>query len=260
MHVRQYERLDLPTFWAGNSLKLGDCLLKAEHNAKDKPILNTGCKTFDRQSSGFTTGNIIADTLSGQHVRAATRVIMPMYEEEARKYDKRNGAGAFARDNKDNVNAVAKPGHLQDFDLKHFIGHVPSGVITQIKRLLAEEDGIIYLLFHRTAQGKVIHGVILTDTNYRLMLTAVGERQVNRNVVDAMIPYLAITNKKIEELARTLTKRMKLSIELDVDVCGDIRDFSESVKAVIDNLFPMRFRRADSTGYPIRKTMEVRLE
>jgi len=110
----------------------------------NKMKINTGHKTFDAQTNIISTGNIIANTIIGNHIRAFN--------------DCHNGF-----ENKES-------GHLQDWDLDKF-DYVPQGWKDRM-RANPDMKYILYEVFHHNSNGnKISHGMILTDYDKNHMHT-----------------------------------------------------------------------------------------
>ena len=145
----------------------------------DKMLFESGHKTFDSQTNIITTGNIIANTLIGKHVRAHTDVVVGMSQPDR------------------------PPGWLQDFDLHFWRGNtkMPGVVMKKIKELARESSVWVYELRHWGRRKerwsgwqdvKVVHGYIITDSEDKALATCVtGPTYKSHFVVSAALPYLA---------------------------------------------------------------------
>lgn len=116
---------------------------KIEWLNDDRMKIDTGHKAFDLQTNIISTGNIIANTLHGWHVRA--------------HWDVEVGFGQPPR----------KPGELQLFDLGWF-DHMPTRVKRWVRELAEEQSVWVYHLFHYNSGGrarsprKISHGWVVT--------------------------------------------------------------------------------------------------
>jgi hypothetical protein len=136
----------------------------------DQMVFESGHKTFDAQTNLIGTGNIIANTLYGRHIR-------PFTETEC--------------------NGFTRPeGHLQDFDLGWFT-NIPLPVRRYIEDHLFDESGWLYSLHHYTGSGfwkpakKIVHGWVLTTSDYKLRaLFYTGPTYKSDLVVDEAALYL----------------------------------------------------------------------
>jgi hypothetical protein len=118
----------------------------------DKMLLESGHKTFNRQTNLITYGNVIANTMYGRFIR-------PFTETECNGYTR-------------------EPGHLQKFDLDWYtlIGRQPAVPKTVYKmvRELAQQNQIILYQFHHwtTRRGrsfKIVHGYVITSPDKKLL-------------------------------------------------------------------------------------------
>jgi hypothetical protein len=114
--------------------------------------INSGCKAFDKQCQGITTGNFIANTFLSLYIR-------PRAQTECNGFQN-------------------PPGHLQEFDLLPFARpdlHMRSAMDFIRKLPLAQTQSLLLTaVFHtsRDRQGRtilVVHGAVLTDTMLRLI-------------------------------------------------------------------------------------------
>jgi len=105
--------------------------------------LKSGHKTFDQQTNVISRGNIIAETMFGQHIRPRNEVL-------------------------DAIGQSRKPGELQNFDLGYF-RNLPRPLYHYIKDNFIEHGGWLYEFFHFNGSQKVIHGYILTDGSHNLL-------------------------------------------------------------------------------------------
>lgn len=151
-----------------------DSYLQKKVWSKDgnKMIITTGHVRFDKQTNALGTGNYWANTMHGGFIRPFTEVY--------------NGAMVYE-----------KPGHLQEFDLAYYkdIG-TPHEVLDAVRKEARDKSVIFYVLFHfytrRGYQQRIIHGYILTTTDYRLIkYWNTGPTYKSYFVIDGCLPYLA---------------------------------------------------------------------
>jgi len=149
-----------------------------EKRAKLKPIewdnpnkmhIETGHKTFDRQTVCLSCGNCWAPTQHSSYVRAWNDTVNP-------------------------VGQKVTPGHLQNYDLRYFWDiRTPKYVIDKVKEHSHDKEVIFYALFHWTNDGhRIIDGYILTDKDYKLIQAwTTGPTWKSSLVVYGAMPYLA---------------------------------------------------------------------
>lgn len=131
-------------------------------------VINSGHRTFDRHAYGLMTGNVISDTQLSLFVRAR---------------------------NETACNGFTFPvGHLMETDLKSFTGP-GSEVAKRFIRNVIDDDTrvILYKIRHWSpGQGEVVHGWVVTDTDYRFIRRFdCGPTRKSRQVLDAVIPYIS---------------------------------------------------------------------
>ena len=148
---------------------------KIEWVNEDKMLFESGHKTFDRQTNIITTGNIIANTLLGKHIRA--------YTELSNGFEDR------------------PPGHLQNFDLCWWRDgdRMPRSVIKKIRELAYNNGVWVYQLMHYNRQ-RVVHGYVVTNEQHKALATFLtGPTYKSSYVLIAALPYLADDINKAEE-------------------------------------------------------------
>jgi len=122
---------------------------KIEWENPNKMKINTGHKTFDKQTNIISTGNIVANTLNGACIRAYT--------------DNHNGF-------------EDRPlGYLQNWDLtKNFNENIPTCMRDHVSMADRESKHILYKVRHFNRDREIIHGYILTkgrDNDYEHVKT-----------------------------------------------------------------------------------------
>jgi len=134
----------------------------------NKMKIETGHKTFDQQTNIISYGNIIANTMVGFYIRAYNDTVNP-------------------------VGQTRPLGYLQDFDLQNWRNELYRyRLMNKVKAHLVNRAGILYRLFHYNKNQRIIHGFILTDTDYNLIEKwVVGPTYKSWDVVLGCEPYLA---------------------------------------------------------------------
>lgn len=131
---------------------------KIEWINSDKMLIETGHKTFDRQTNIITTGNVIAPTMYGTCIRSYYTPTNP-------------------------VGTPCNPGDMQRFDLASYgLRSMPEIVRRSVRQLSLNRDVWIYEIFHSYrprikntwARGyrlgdwrKYIHGYLITTMDHR---------------------------------------------------------------------------------------------
>lgn len=103
-------------------------------------VMESGHKTFDRQTNCISTGNVIANTELGWFIRPSTDL-------ECNGHDFVTGA-------------------LQAYDLKDFerLGLSIGYLRRHVEKLVDQHDGgILYAFFHLNGEHVIVHGLVLTD-------------------------------------------------------------------------------------------------
>lgn len=122
---------------------------KIEWDNPNKMKIDTGHKTFDKQTNIISTGNIIANTMIGNYIRAYNDVTMG-YKDPQEK------------------------GHLQNWDLDKF-DYVPSGWRERMQYESPDQKFILYEIFHyQTSTLRYTHGMILTTDKHEHVKTYCG--------------------------------------------------------------------------------------
>jgi len=132
----------------------------------NKMHIETGHRTFDRQTNLISTGNIVANTIIGRHVRA--------------------------HNNLNGWDGPCEPGYLQDFDLSSFrFGVMPSHVREYIKSAAVDESVWVYHLFHYNGNRRIIHGWVITSHDHKpLRKFVIGPTRKSYDVVYEAAKYL----------------------------------------------------------------------
>lgn len=102
-------------------------------------------KTFNRQVSCISTGNQIGNTVYSSYIRAY---------------------------NDTECNGYTNPkGHLQEYDLGWLVEEAPRETKDFIRRQEKNRRFILYVFFHWNNGTRIIHGVVITDTEYNHVRT-----------------------------------------------------------------------------------------
>jgi hypothetical protein len=148
--------------------------------------INTGHKTFDRQTNIISNGNVIANTMTGLHIRSWDTTRLSHIDEE-------------------------RPlGHLFNFDIKPFDEY---GALQRvyfrgtwwrvrdiIRELLENESGWLYAFHHYNGamikRNRVNHGLILTHYNHVLWKTwVIGPTYKSWNVINECAKYVSFIDE-----------------------------------------------------------------
>ena len=107
----------------------------------NKPVgVNTGCKSFDKQTNFLSCGNVIAPTMIGWNIRAYTQT-------ECNRF-------------------TFEPGHLQNYDLRNFVrNNIPASILKFVREITADSDAWLYMFFHYSGDKKIVHGYVVADKN-----------------------------------------------------------------------------------------------
>jgi len=133
----------------------------------NKMFMDTGHRTFDRQTNIVSTGNIIAATQLAYFVRG---------ELELRCWGPE----------------VYEPGHLRNYDLGNW-PQMPSHVRKTIIRATqgTKESVWVSEFFHYRGERKVIHGYVVTTHGHKLLHSFVtGPTYKSSLVIEGVIPYV----------------------------------------------------------------------
>lgn len=113
----------------------------------NKMAIDTGHRTFDSQTNIISTGNLIANTVLGAHIRPynETRIMNGEHRE---------------------------PGYLQRWDLENF-SNLPLHVRLIVQAYGADNGTYLYRFHHFNNRKKIIHGYILTSDDHRFLYRSV---------------------------------------------------------------------------------------
>lgn len=143
------------------------------HNGGMRQIINTGCKTFDKQTSIIASGNQLARTMYGTYIRSSKILECNGYQNP--------------------------PGYLQDFDLKNFKDYATKRVLDKTRYYADQHPKgcCLYMFFHfitnrKTHEKKrLVHGFIICDYDGEI-LEKIYTRHSNSShqIVDECAYYL----------------------------------------------------------------------
>jgi hypothetical protein len=136
----------------------------------NKMKIETGHKTFDRQTNAIFTGNVISNT---------------QYSKWIRPYNETKCYGG-----------ERPKGYLQDWDLDNFT-NLPYTVRSYVKKI-AIDDPVILYEFHSYSNGvKIIHGYVVTTKNHELLNYFItGPTYKSHDVILKCIEYVSKSNQK----------------------------------------------------------------
>ena len=114
---------------------------KARWDNPNKMHIESGFKTFDKQTTLITTGNVIAPTQTSWFIRPYNEIINGGYE--------------------------GKPGDFLAYDLKHFVDPIPKRMKDVLLDKARTESYILYKFFvMRKDKTTDVIGYVLTDYHY----------------------------------------------------------------------------------------------
>lgn len=113
---------------------------KATWDNPNKMHIDSGFKTFDKQTTLITTGNVIAPTQTSWFIRPFNEVKNGYYE--------------------------GKPGEFLEYDLKHFIDPIPHQMKEKLYDKNRTESYILYKFFVMNKKETDVIGYVLTDSHY----------------------------------------------------------------------------------------------
>lgn len=141
---------------------------KSVYNAAGtKQIINTGFKTFDRQTNIISTGNVMASTQYSSYIR-------PWSETEC--------------------NGLTRPcGELMNYDMKPFSGYrIPIPITDIIEDKERKESVILYVFFIWKKHQLEPLCWVLTDYNHNLLKKYVCNwTQKRMNAMNEIVKYVA---------------------------------------------------------------------
>jgi len=138
---------------------------KIEWVTPNKMLIDTGHKTFDRQTNYIDTGNVIANTQHSGYIRA---------------FQQTGHAGL-----------TYGPGELQAFDLDGF-RDIPAHVKKYVREQAHARSVILYRFFHHNSKRTITHGWVVTTDNYTLLRSVItGPTDKSRYVIQEVTQYIA---------------------------------------------------------------------
>lgn len=149
-------------------------MLQPEFTNPNKMSINTGHKTFDRQTNLITHGNVIANTQYSSHIHSFNTTAKPL--------------PPWDRDD----------GYFQDFDCENFKDAIvtPGRIIRLAKDFANQFDGIyLYAFFHIHKKERIIHGFVFTKSSnddfidYQVTNHRSWER--SRLILRTVVPYIS---------------------------------------------------------------------
>lgn len=136
----------------------------------DKMSIDTGCKTFDRQTNIVSTGNIIANTQAAFYIRGELNCT------------------CWGGDR--------PPGHLRNFDFGNFRG-LPGYIRDRIILHTNGTDRSVWVskFFHFSRERQIVHGYIITTPDHKLLEKFVtGPTYKSELVIEGVLPYVVENN------------------------------------------------------------------
>lgn len=140
---------------------------KIEWKNPNKMMMESGHKTFDRQTNYIGTGNVFSNTQTGLFIRGYN-------ETECNGF-------------------TFQKGELQKSDLKGWYG-MPQQVHKALSKHATDESVILYKFFHQDGQGElIVHGYVMTTNKYELIdYFVVGPTYKSWNVINECIRYVSV--------------------------------------------------------------------
>jgi hypothetical protein len=138
---------------------------RAQFVNPNKMLMESGHKTFDRQTNLITRGNVYSNTQISSYIRP---------------YNQTEWNGK-----------TVQKGELQNYDLK-FFGKLPFEVEEAVRAYAKDKSIILYMFFHRNSdKEKIVHGYVITDTQYRLIdFFVTGPTYKSYNVIKECSQYV----------------------------------------------------------------------
>ena len=145
----------------------------------NKMHIDTGHKTFDRQTRCISTCASISSTQFGGGVRPVTEIMNA-------------GIGPFAH------------GELQKYDLGqwHKDAHPAAKQVAKKYADKLNKSVMLHHFFHRTKGKKYVHGYAVTSGEKILAIVYNGFRYKSNRVVDVCCEYLGETTSETERIYR----------------------------------------------------------
>jgi hypothetical protein len=141
-------------------------LKKIEWVNDNKMKFESQHKAFNRWVNCIGTGNMISDGQFSSYIR-------PESETECNGF-------------------TSPTGHLREFDLKPFQPFLPHNVREAVLSATKRKQMILYMFSHISRGERVIHGFILTESNYKLVRKFYINRSVkSRSVIDEAALYVS---------------------------------------------------------------------
>lgn len=132
--------------------------------------IETGHKTFDRQTNLISFGNIVSNTQYSKWIRPYNET--KCYGQERPK------------------------GYLQDWDLDYF-ENLPNYVRNYIKETAIDDPVILYEFRSYNNNTKIIHGYVVTNKDHELLNYFVtGPTYKSYDVIKKCIKYVSKSNQK----------------------------------------------------------------
>jgi hypothetical protein len=131
----------------------------------NKMFINTGHKTFDKQTNVLFFGNGCANTMNSYSIRAYNNTVNP-------------------------VGQYREPGFLQDFDMNN--RNIPAVVKRFVKAVAIDKNVNLVNLFHFSNDKKVSHAWIVTESDGELITVFYDNyKQKTLDIVSECLPYFS---------------------------------------------------------------------
>jgi len=203
MRQKLYPQIDLPSGWTASRVHE---LLAPKTWSDDgmKMLINTGNKTFDRQTVTISTGNVFSPTQTSSYLRAFNDVHI------------------------DGDPRLRSPGELLRFDCDTVDRHMPRQVVDAVTALCHTKGGILYRWSHirrarrRGEAERVVHAYVLTTREYVVRGTWCGPGMYSAKVLHGCLPYVGLTPAVIQSLAPLVAR--KLTVDLWLHAPGDVSE------------------------------------
>jgi hypothetical protein len=142
----------------------------------DKMHIETGHKTFDRQTICISAGASISPTHFAMRVRSKNDLMNPM-------------------------NDICEVGYLQNYDCN--VSHRNSHIAAKdyAKELADKHDGVLlHQFFHWNGQKKIVNGYVITKDKVALLKLYVGERAKTEAIINEVTKYIGEENDSTREI------------------------------------------------------------